>query len=467
MYFSGGRAAQLLQNAQRKSLSQLWLPVRTWLIGYDSEGVSPRGSRKIIEQCRANEVIVGWVQMTLVATFALLYTLSRKTFPPGTVQPVPWALGTYAVFTLWRLRLAHVGRLSHSMMMLSILADMTVLMVTIWSFHLQYAQPPAFYLKAPTMLYVFIFIGLRVLSFAPGYVLFAGLVAAVGWLAMLGYALLDGGIALVTHDYVAYMTSARILIGGEVDKVVSILMVTAILTIAAARARTLLFRSVSEHEAAARLSRFFSPEVADRILGDDSALAVGHGAQIQAAAMFIDMRGFTRLAADRSPPEVIALLGEYLDIAVPTIHAHGGSITTFLGDGIMVTFGATRRSASCAADALRAAEALLRVLGSWAEVRTRSGKPAPGVGIGVDIGIVTRGAIGHEGRLEYAVIGDPVNRAAKLQAQTKIEGVGALATARALERALEQGYTPARPPEMRRARPVAGIAEPVDLAVIG
>ena len=62
-------------------------------------------------------------------------------------------------------------------------------MVTIWSFHIEYSQPAAFYLKAPTLLYIFIFIALRALTLAPGYVLFTGLAAAAGWLALVGYAL--------------------------------------------------------------------------------------------------------------------------------------------------------------------------------------------------------------------------------------------------------------------------------------
>ena len=114
--------------------------------------------------------------------------------------------------------------------------DVGVLMVTIWSFHIQYGQPAAFYLKAPTLLYIFIFIALRALSLAPGYVLFAGVAAAGGWLALLAYALAEpGGMGLLTRDYVAYMTSARILIGGEVDKVLSILVTAVLLTVATAR----------------------------------------------------------------------------------------------------------------------------------------------------------------------------------------------------------------------------------------
>ncbi len=447
----------------------IWARMRRWLASAEHEGMPQHVALRIAQQRQKNEILAGWVQMSLVTVFALLYAFSRKTFGPDVIfAPVPWALGIYAAFTALRLYLAYRDRLGHTMLMISVVFDVAVLMVTVWSFHIQYGQPAAFYLKAPTLLYIFIFIALRTLSIAPGYVIFAGLISAFGWLVLVGYAIsAPGGHELITRDYIAYMTSARILIGGEVDKVISILLVSMLLAVATARSRTLLYRAVAEREAASRLSRFFSPEVAETIVSDEQALELGQGKQTQAAAMFIDMRGFTRLASQLPPRELIGLLGEYQGVAVPVIQKHGGSITTFLGDGIMVTFGATLPSETYAADALRAAEALLGALDAWAKGRSERGAAAPGVGVGIAVGPVTCGAIGHEGRLEYAVIGDPVNRAAKLQNHTKVEQVRALTTVDALERAKSQGYVPARNPEVRRARNVAGISETLDLAAFG
>lgn len=445
-----------------------WRRIREWLVQTDAEQLPRHVARQFDEQRRFNEILTGWVQAALVATFALLYVLSRKTAPVDAgFHPVPWALAIYAVFTAWRLYLAYRNRLKHAMLMVSVIADMSLLMITIWSFHIQYGQPAAFYLKAPTLLYVFIFIALRVLSIAPGYVLFAGLCAAAGWMLMLGYALMDSaGSGLITRDYVAYMTSSRILLGGEIDKIVSILLVAMVLTVAAARGRSLLFRSVAEGAAAEQLSRFFAPEVAASIVSADEALKPGQGRQAEAAAMFIDMRGFTRLAAKLEPAELMGLLGEYQRVAVPIIQNSGGSIDGFLGDGIMATFGATRASPRYAADAMHAAERLLDALGAWTQERERAGKPAPGVGIGIAVGTVTCGVIGDESRLEHTVIGDAVNRAAKLQNHTKVEKVQALATVEALECAICQGYDRARASEMLSRRTVAGIEELQDLIVL-
>jgi adenylate cyclase len=424
-----------------------------------AERLPARVLRALHAERERGEILTTWVQAGVLCVFAALYALAPSTSPvPLLNRPVPWALGFYALFTGLRLYLVYRGRLGPAMRAASAVVDMALLTVTIWSFHLEYGQPAAFYLKAPTFTYFFIFIALRALSFSPGHVLLAGASAAAGWLVLLGYALVEpGGMALVTRNYVDYMTSAKILIGGEVDKVISILLVSVLLALAVGRTQKLLERAVAEQAASTQLARFFSPDVAERLIQADELLRPGEGESREAAVMFIDLRGFTRLAAKLEPRALVALLHRYQQVAVPIIQRHNGSITTYLGDGIMVTFGATRPGPAYAADALRCAEELLEALARW---------DGPAVGIGVEVGTVVCGCIGQEGRLEYAVIGDPVNRAAKIQNHTKAEGVRALASAAAFRRAAEQGFVPPRPAEVRSRRAVAGIAAPVDLVVL-
>ena len=429
-----------------------------------------RVERSLGDLDRRSEILIGWVQAMLITVLGGLYLVAPGTAPSDArFYPVPWALGFYALFTWLRLWLAYRGGLTLVLRIVSVLVDIGMLMLTIWSFHLQYAQPPAFYLKAPTLLYVFIFIALRALTFAPLYVLFTGLVAAAGWLGLLMVALMaPGGAELVTHDYVQYMNSSRILIGGEVDKVVSILIVTLVLSVAVARARQLLFNAVGDQAAVSQLSRFFAPEIALRLSNADELLHSGDGEQRQAAAMFIDLRGFTTLASQLPPRDLIDILRTYQSIAVPIIHRHNGSITTYLGDGIMVTFGAFEASQRYCADALRCAQELLQSLVDWQGQRLAQQLPAPGVGIGVDSGTVTCGVIGDEGRLEFAIIGNPVNRAAKLQNHTKIAEVRGLASQECYRAAFEQGYVAGAEvhPMLDDCR-VGGVAELMSLVVLG
>src|SRR6266478_10052232 len=93
--------------------------------------------------------------------------------------------------------------------------------------------------------------------------------------------------------------------------------------------------------------------------------------------MFIDLRGFTTLSSTMEPTSLVAMLGEYQAVVVPIIRSHRGSIITYLGDGIMVTFGATRPSDTCAADALAATEELVEALGLWAQRRRAENLPGP------------------------------------------------------------------------------------------
>ena len=443
--------------------------LRQRLFGAPTTGRIPeRVAAQIRQEQEESEILIGWVQLGGVGFFAFVYTLAPKTFDADVMfAPVPWALAFYFAFTLVRLVLAHRRRLPNWMIALSVIVDMAVLLITIWSFHLQYEQPPGFSLKAPTLLYIFILIALRTLRFEARYVVLAGAVAALGWLALLGYALYTGpAFDLITRDYVHYITSSSILIGGEVDKVLSIAMVTAVLAVALVRARRLLIRSASEQAAAADLSRFFAPEVARQITGSEHGVRAGQGDIREAAILYLDIRGFTPLAHDMPANDVMMLLAEYQARMVPVIQEHGGSIDKFLGDGIMATFGAAMETTSYAADALRAACILHQTADSWNRERIDAGASPLRFGVGVAVGPVVFGAVGDSSRLEFTVIGDAVNLAAKLEKHTKTEAVRALTTEKTLARAREQGFSPSVEPEIRPARRVEGVDEPLQLAVL-
>jgi adenylate cyclase len=414
------------------------------------------------------EILVSVLQLLAVVSFAALYTLTPKGFDPQAVpfEPVPVTLAVYTGFTLIRLWLAWRRRLQPWFLALSVVVDISVLMITIWTFHLQYQEPAPLYLKAPTMLYAFILIALRTLRFEPWLVLLAGIAAALGWVVLVAYAVLGGGGAQITHDFATYAMSYQVLLGAEVDKVVSVMMVTLILTLGLVRARKLLFRAVTDQVAASELSRFFAPEVAGRIRDSDMALEPGQAELRTAAILMVDMRGFTPLTHELAPREVMALLSEYQSRVVAAVTEHGGSIDKFMGDGVLASFGATRASPSFAADALRALDVLMDDTATWASERAARGLPAPGVGAAIATGPVMVGTIGDDRRLEYTVIGDPVNLAAKLEKHTKVERVRALGTVEACRLAERQGWHPRSPQAALERRQVAGVDQPLDLVAL-
>jgi adenylate cyclase len=444
-----------------------------------------RVERAIAAEQDRSEQIIGWFQMGIVLLFGALYIVSPPaqgmmfdpmlaTWLPRVVvsllvavlaKSVGYALLAYFIATVIRIVWSYRARLPGWSLVISIAIDMALLMGLIWSFHIHYGQPPAFYLKAPTLIYVFIFIALRALRFEARYVIIAGAMAAVGWLALVAYAaMFDPNGMPTTRNYVEYMTSARILWGAEIDKIVAILVVTALLALAMRIARGLLVRAVAEGEAARDLKRFFSADVAQQITGADERIQPGQGRMVDAATVFLDLRGFTVLSRDLPPEQTVALLGEYQARMVPLIQRHDGSIDKFLGDGILASFGCARPSATYAADALAAVDAVMAEAASWSEQRRAAGLPAVNVGAAVASGNVLFGAVGDATRLEYTVIGDAVNLAAKLEKHTKAEKVRALCDGDTYALAQRQGYGVAK--EVRVARAVAGVDQPVDLAVL-
>lgn len=443
-------------------------PQRRRTGGARGQALPVRVLRTIAEQQDASERLIGWFQLAVIVLFSLLYLFSPKTFPPDApFVPVPWVLGVYFLFTVLRLVISYRGTVPGGVLYASTVIDMLLLLGLIWSFHIQYMQPPAFYLKAPTTLYVFIFIALRALRFEARFVILAGAVATLGWIVLAGYALYAGQMQdMVTRDYVRYMTTNSILIGAELDKIVSILTVTAIIAVAITRARRLLERSVAEGAAAADLSRFFSPEIARQITASEETVAVGHGQVREAAILSCDIRGFTSYANTVAPNVLIATLTEYQHLLVPLIQDRGGTIDKFMGDGILATFGAAVPTETYAADALRAVDAIMDAARSWNHAREQAGRAPVRIGAAVATGRIIFGAVGDDTRLEYTVIGEPVNLSAKLEKYTKAERVRALADRETYERALRQGYVPGRTVRSLKDRRVEGVAEPVDLAVL-
>lgn len=455
----------------RSPLGEGIQPLMTWLRNNFSE-LAPRLRSAIADQQDRSERLIGWFQLVIVATFAVLFALAPKPLPvPLWDRVAAWVICVYLLFTIVRLAFSYRRRLPGWLLSLSVVADVALLIVLIWSFHVEYRQPPSFSLKAPTLLYVFIFIALRALRFEARYVLLVGTAASIGWGVMIVYAATyssgpEGGTA-ITRDYVTYLTTNSILLGAEFDKIISILIVTIVLTVAIVRGRSLLVKSVSEQAAALALARFFSPEVAERIRASQIEIKAGSGQFREAAILFVDIRGFTSIATMMAPNEAIGLLIDYQKRMVPIIQRHGGMIDKFIGDGILATFGCAEPSATYSADALRAAQEIIDAAREWTQRRVADGTQRIEIGVSVAAGQVIFGAVGDASRLEFTVIGEPVNLAAKLEKHNKTEGTNALATFEAFRLARQQGFVRSSSVEERPARRIEGLAEPIDVVVLG
>ncbi|MBT3401795.1 MAG: adenylate/guanylate cyclase domain-containing protein, partial [Rhodospirillaceae bacterium] len=289
-----------------------------------------------------------------------------------------------------------------------------------------------------------------------------------GWSLLVLYAAaFETGEMTITRNYVEYITGNTILLGAEFDKLLTIGIVTAVLAAAVLRARQMLFTAVSEGSAKRDLSRFFDTYVADRITGSEHELRAGEGQHRKAAVVFFDIRGFTGLSDRLDAGGLVQLLSEYQSRIVPIVQDNDGIIDKFMGDGVMATFGAVAPSTTYAADALRSIEAGIEVIDAWNTNLVAVGKPALTVNAAAASGDLIFAAVGDENRLEYTVIGDTVNLAAKLEKHTKYEDACAVVTTETYDLALAQGFVPRHAGDRRIGRSVEGVGGLVDLVALG
>jgi adenylate cyclase len=434
--------------------SGMWQRISTFICGEPVSGRLPaRVRERIAAQQLQGEKLISWVQMLLVVLFGSLWAVAPKTATNPDFDLVPAALGFYFVFTLVRLIVAYRNALTTPFLTASVVIDMALLMILIWSFHIQYMQPASFYLKAPTLMYVFIFIALRALRFEPGYIVLAGASAALGWIVLMFYVVhAEAGNPMITRDYVEYMTSNVILIGAEVDKIVSILMVTGVLAIAVLRARRSLYRAIIESTAAQDLTRFVSKEVAERITQADRAIQPGDGESKVATIVFTDIEGFSTASEKMSPRELAHTINDYFQAMGEVITRHGGVVLLFEGDAMLITFNAVTPQDDHAARAIDCALELERVcrertFGDGVRLLTRCG---------VNTGPIVVGAVGTAERLTFTVHGDNVNIAARLEQLNKQYGTYVMCTQETID-TCGGGYASAFQGEI----PVKGRAAPV------
>lgn len=144
------------------------------------------------------------------------------------------------------------------------------------------------------------------------------------------------------------------------------------------------------------------------------------GVEVVASMLFCDVRGFTTYAEQASAPQVIAALNQLFSALVPIVEKHGGHVDKFLGDGVLAVFGTPEPHPDHADRAVAAAREIVAVV--------HLGATALRVGAGVNTGPVVAGPIGGAGRLNFSVIGDAVNVAARVEAATRETGDDMLIT---------------------------------------
>lgn len=161
-----------------------------------------------------------------------------------------------------------------------------------------------------------------------------------------------------------------------------------------------------------RLKRFLAPQVAELIdqAADGSVL---DSQRVEVAVVFGDLRGFTAFSARAEPDTIMGVLGEYYDALGAVVARHGGTLTNFSGDGLMVLVNAP---VPCPDPALQAVEMAVEMQSAAQALiaRWRARGHALGFGVGLAMGPATVGRIGSESRLDYTAVGSVVNLASRL-----------------------------------------------------
>jgi adenylate cyclase len=167
-----------------------------------------------------------------------------------------------------------------------------------------------------------------------------------------------------------------------------------------------------------RFQRLLSPAIAELVVSGEVAVEKGGHAR-DTTVFFSDIRGFTSMTENSSAQEIVDMLNEYFELMVEIVFKHEGTLDKFVGDEIMALFGAPVAHEDDPYRAVKVAVEQRDVLEEWNLKRVSEGKQPIHIGIGINSGSVVAGYLGSSKALEYTVIGDVVNTAARLCSYAK------------------------------------------------
>jgi adenylate cyclase len=313
-----------------------------------------------------------------------------------------------------------------------------------WNAH---GLPPPVPLRYGSFVYLFLPLAFAAFFYSPWRTLWSAVVMALAWGAAVGWALLQPGTFVHLHlsqllpadpgQFVAiYLDPGFVDIGAFGNEVFVLLLTGTLLSIVVWRTREVVLRQAVAERNRSNLARYFSPNIVDELEAMDNPLARVRTQPV--AVLFADIVGFTRLSEHLPPERVIELLRSFDRRMAQTVFAHHGTLDKYIGDAVMATFGVPHTGKEDAFNALRCARAMIDELARWNDKRRARGAEPVRAGIGVHFGPAVLGDIGDERRLEYAVIGDTVNVASRIERLTRVLGVDILVSHDLVEAAQRQ-----------------------------
>lgn len=244
----------------------------------------------------------------------------------------------------------------------------------------------------------------------------------------------------------------------RIQQVVVFMIVAGILAVAVRRYQALVLDSAEMSRERTNLARYFSPTMVEELSQKDEPL--GQIRSHSAAVLFVDIVGFTAYSDGRPPQEVIETLRAFHARMESEVFAHGGTLDKYLGDGLMATFGTPLPLEDDAARAVSCVRAMGKRMAALNAGRKADGLPEIDARFGLHFGPVVLGDIGAN-RLEFAVLGDTVNVASRLEAMTRALEVQAIVSDAVIEAAgTNDGF------ETVPDQHVRGVTEPLAVWVL-
>ncbi|MEQ9638944.1 MAG: adenylate/guanylate cyclase domain-containing protein [Alphaproteobacteria bacterium] len=204
---------------------------------------------------------------------------------------------------------------------------------------------------------------------------------------------------------------------GRTQELIVFLIVAGILAVNGRRTYQLVVRQAEAARGRANLARHFAPTIVDQLAERDDPL--GEVREQPVAVLFADIVGFTKFAEHRAPDDVVATLRAFHERLERAVFDNHGTLDKFLGDGLMATFGTPEAGPEDAGNALACAFDMQAEMDAWNAERATRGEPAIALSVGLHYGEVVLGDIGSSRRLEFAVLGDAVNVASRLESLTR------------------------------------------------
>jgi adenylate cyclase len=188
---------------------------------------------------------------------------------------------------------------------------------------------------------------------------------------------------------------------------------------------TMIIEDITEEKRVrATMARYMTAEVAEQVLAEGESVLGGRSQN--ATILFSDIKGFTQIAESIGAPETVSMLNEYFTEMVELVFEYNGILDKYIGDAIMAVFGTPFPSLEDADNAVKVAIRMQQVLAALNQRRRVQGRPEFEIRIGVNSGDVVAGNIGSARRMDYTVIGDGVNIAARLESANKQLGTSIL-----------------------------------------